>query len=62
MQNTFHTDDPSVVSHVAYLAEAAAKDGRRFRLNVDSDGNLKIKVGEGMWTAPIRSTPDPYRG
>jgi len=39
----------------------AAQDGQRVRIDVDDSGNLRYKIGEGMWSAPIASTPDPYR-
>lgn len=56
----FHTDNDAVTDQIE-RAVNAAQHGRSLRLDVDSQGNLRIKVGEGMWSAPIASTPDPYR-
>jgi hypothetical protein len=39
----------------------AAQEGRRVRIDVDDKGRLRYKIGDGMWSAPISSTPDPYR-
>jgi hypothetical protein len=57
----FHTDSPSTIYWLANVLATAHTTGRRVRFDVDSEGNLKVKVGEGMWTAPLASTPDPYR-
>lgn len=57
----FHTDDPEVIAFIAAVAQTAVDTGTRLRLDVDGHGDLRIKRGEGMWTAPFYSTPDPYR-
>ena len=57
----FHTDNPVIVSNLAEALSYAASQEKRVRFDVDSFGNLKVKIGEGMWSAPIDSTPDPYR-
>lgn len=57
----FHTDSVSAKDLISALAERALDTGARLRINVDEDGRLTMKVGEGAWTAPIVSTPDPYR-
>jgi hypothetical protein len=57
----FHTDDPGVIAILAAAATTASEQGRRLRLDVDSKGRLKFKVGGGMWSAPITSTDDPWR-
>lgn len=58
----FHTDDPRTVFFLMSVLTQADEQEQRVRIDVDSEGNLRIKRGEGMWSAPIRSTPDPYRG
>lgn len=57
----FHTDDPVTAEFIGNVARLAQKNGQRLRLDVDSKGNLRIKRGEGMWSPPIPSAPDPYR-
>jgi hypothetical protein len=61
MRNYFHTDEPRMVSWLADVMATARDEGRKVRLHTDSQGNLRVKVGEGMWTAPFKSTPDPAR-
>lgn len=56
----FHTDNPDTLNYLGNLLKDAAKHGGRIRLDV-VDGNLKVKAGEGMWSAPFYSTSDPYR-
>lgn len=58
----FHTDDERTVRWLGDVLTTAAVMNRKVRLDVDSEGRLKVKVGEGMWTSPIASTPDFYRG
>jgi len=60
MSQYFHTDDPRMIAWLADVFGTAALLNRKVRINVE-DGNLSIKVGEGVWTAPFASTPDPYR-
>lgn len=57
----FHTDSVSTKDLISALAERALDTGDSLRISVDEAGRLKMKVGEGMWTAPMFSTPDPYR-
>lgn len=57
----FHTDDPRMIGYLADVLKTAEDTGTRIRLDVDSEGNLKVKRGEGMWSPPFASTPDPYR-
>lgn len=57
----FHTDDPKVLDQLSRMLAHAAETGKSARLDVDSAGRLKWKCGEGMWTFPHDSTPDPYR-
>lgn len=57
----FHTDDLTVVNNLAEALSFASVNDKRVRLDVDDSGNLKVKIGEGIWSAPISSTPDPYR-
>lgn len=57
----FHTDSPRDVQWLAHVLEHAAGAHRSVRLDVADDGSLKVKVGEGVWTAPIAGTLDVYR-
>lgn len=57
----FHTDSDSAREFLDVVTRLANEDGQRLRIDVDADGSLRIKRGEGTWSAPIRSTPDPYR-
>ena len=57
----FHTDSDSARFFLASVARLAEEKGQRLRIDVDNKGNLRIKRGEGVWSAPIPSTPDPYR-
>lgn len=57
----FHTDRGFDIAVIANALLTAATEGRRVRIDVDSEGSLKVKIGEGMWSAPFASTPDPYR-
>jgi hypothetical protein len=57
----FHTDDKSLIGYLADVFKTAEETGTRIRLNVNSDGSLIIKRGEGIWSPPFASTPDPYR-
>jgi hypothetical protein len=56
----FHTDSLADLAALQNAVNAALVEGRSLRIEV-SEGNLKYKVGEGMWTHSIASTPDPYR-
>lgn len=57
----FHTDDPKTLNWLRGVLEIAEYNGQSIRFDVDSQGRLKVKRGESMWTAPIHSTPDSYR-
>lgn len=57
----FHTDSARTLSWLANVIREAEHNNQSIRLDVDSEGRLKVKRGESMWTAPILSTPDPYR-
>lgn len=57
----FHTDDVNLINEIADNLNFAAIHGKRVRLDVDAAGTLKMKIGEGMWSPPFDSTPDPYR-
>lgn len=57
----FHTDDERLIGYLADVLKNAEGLGTRIRLDVDSEGNLRIKRGEGIWSPPFASTPDPYR-
>lgn len=57
----FHTNSVRDIQWLANTLQNAANEERRVRFDVDSQGCLKVKVGEGIWTAPISGTPDPYR-
>ena len=57
----FHTDSGSARYFIESVVRLAEENGQRLRIDVDSEGNLRIKRGEGVWSAPIPSTPDPYR-
>lgn len=53
----FHTDDLGTMGRLRLALAKADK----IRFSVDGQGRLKYKVGEGMWSEPIASTPDSYR-
>lgn len=57
----FHTDSSSATELIAKMALRAALENKRLRIYVDGNGTLKIKVGAETWSAPVYSTPDPYR-
>ena len=57
----FHTDDPAEIAVLAGVVLAAKDCNKRLRINVDANGDLTWKLGEGVWSAPVRSTADPYR-
>lgn len=61
MSNYFHTDNASTTAWLAGVLHRAQTEGLDIRLSVDANNSLKVKLGEGMWSAPIESTPDPYR-
>lgn len=57
----FHTDDKALIGYLADVFKTAEETGTRIRLNVDGEGNLTVKRGEGVWSPPFASTADPYR-
>lgn len=57
----FHTTDPRTVTWLSNVFSTAAIEERKVRIDTDEYGNLRIKVGEGIWTHPLASDPDPYR-
>lgn len=57
----FHTDEPTMISWLANVLDQARVNRRSVRFDVTSEGALKVKIGEGMWTHPFPSTPDPHR-
>jgi hypothetical protein len=60
MTDYFHTDDPQMVDWLAKVFTLAAERGNKVRILTEGT-TLKLKVGEGAWTSPFQSTPDPYR-
>lgn len=56
----FHTDNSQVIWAIAEALADAHESGRRVRFDVTENGQLQMKIGEGMWSL-IASTPDPYR-
>lgn len=60
MNKYFHTDSPDFLAMFAEAVTRADMNGQSFRVDV-TDGVLKFKVGEGMWSPPFHSTPDAYR-
>lgn len=61
MSSYFHTDDARTVRWLASVLDTAADNEQRVRFDVDREGRLRVKRGESTWSAPIASTPDPYR-
>lgn len=57
----FHTDNQAVLDTLAYAIVHAQQNGARLRIQTDDKGRIQYKIGEGMWSGPINSTPDPYR-
>jgi hypothetical protein len=57
----FHTDSGSARFFIESVARLAEENDQSLRIDVAGDGSLRIKRGEGVWSAPISSTPDAYR-
>lgn len=57
----FHTDNQTVLDTLAYAIVHAQQCCARLRIQTDDKGRIQYKIGEGMWSGPINSTPDPYR-
>lgn len=57
----FHTDNADTIETLSLALDVAVQQEKRIRFDVDENGQLKYKIGEGMWSAPISSTLDPYR-
>lgn len=56
----YHTEDPVMLDWLIAVLSTARHHERRVRILTEGT-TLKIKVGEGVWTAPFQSDPDPYR-
>ena len=55
----FHSDDPEFLRR---LTDALLHpDTYRVRVAVGEDNSLMLKINGGVWSAPIASTPDPWR-
>lgn len=57
----FHTDREKIVDSLAETLSFASHQRKAVRIDVDSEGSLRVKIGQGMWSPPIASTVDPYR-
>ena len=57
----YHTDAPDMVEWLAAVFAQAAEHGRKVRIRTGIDNTLQLKIGEGAWTTPFESTPDPHR-
>lgn len=60
MSDYFSTDNDRDMEWLENVLRTAREAGRRVRLDT-SGAVLRVKVGEGMWTAPVEGTADPYR-
>lgn len=56
----YHTDDPRMLQWLENVLRTTREQNRCIRFRTEGT-TLKVKVGEGVWTAPFQSTPDPYR-
>lgn len=56
----FSTDNPRDMEWMENVLRTAREEGRRIRFDTSGQA-LRVKVGEGVWTAPIQGTPDTYR-
>lgn len=56
----FHTDNARDIAWLENVLRTAREGGRSVRLAVEGT-SLKVKVGQGMWTAPMEGTWDDYR-
>lgn len=61
LKGYYMTEDPTMLAWLENVLRTAREGGRKVRLHTE-DGTLKVKVGEGMWTAPFASDFDPSRG
>lgn len=57
----FHTDSQNTLEWLGNVVRRAENEGLRLRIRTDSQNRLMVKLGGGCWTAPIDSTPDPWR-
>lgn len=57
----FSCNNKETANFLANVIRMAQHKDQRVRIDVDSEGNLRIKRGEGMWSSPMPSDPDPYR-
>lgn len=57
----FHTDNMRTIDWLASVLSRAQLENLPIRFDVDYEGGLKVKLGGGMWTSPLPSTPDASR-
>jgi hypothetical protein len=57
----FYCDSDQTISWLSDVLTTCKTLGRTIRFDVDAEGNLRVKAGEGIWSAPIASSPDPFR-
>ena len=57
----FHTESHRTIAWLAAVLEQAELNQHRVRLDVTANGELRVKVGEGCWSALLASDLDPYR-
>lgn len=57
----YHTDDLNTLEWLGNVVRRAENEGLSLRLRTDSQNRLMVKLGGGMWTAPMDSTPDAFR-
>lgn len=60
MRGYFHTDSDRDMEWLENVLRTARERGNSVRLHTE-DGRLKVKVGGGMWTAPLSGTFDQFR-
>ena len=57
----FYTDDPMMIEWLTHVLVQARDYKQSIRLDVDSQGRLRVKRGESIWSIPFESRNDPYR-
>lgn len=57
----YHTDDERTIAWLENVLHRAKTNRLSVRLDVSETGSLKVKLGEGIWSAPLGGTPDPNR-
>jgi hypothetical protein len=60
MSSHYHTNDPRTIAWLIGVLSNALEQGQSMRFDVQ-DQTLKVKRGEGGWSAPLMGTPDVYR-